>query len=481
MTKKISNPKTFSEAFKIDAIKLANAGVFDPVLNVDTKLFIDPLLLSESRHKEITKGAVASYTKHFQQLINLLAGSRKTGDTGWRAAQRQMLFPEIPGTCLGYGAATTHGRSWSRALRDHVLTVAREAIEMGVKDPDLFLVIALLEDGIGPDLISDMTTNIILRDLETFNARICEMLKVKTESFKFKNGVEAKFARNPLANGEAPVILVPTDILRELPIVTSWADVGDAASKTSELRGRVNNLIGEIWRASVRKKDKEKIRRAAYSSKPAFEAILGSIRAVPKTPYDVSIDPNGHLAWMRIHQMIAKEQPLSLSLSHKPSADQVHGVVTQIIDHFRELVENKGLWKELWSGNRRRPEKSAQRIFFAVADVYCKVNDLDITPEADSGVGPVDFKISSSYKSRVLVELKLSTNTKVLQGYEKQLEAYKKAEGTTRGSYVVIDVGSMGTKEKKLMELRNAAIKKSKPASDLEFIDGKKQKSGSKR
>src|SRR6202008_2938636 len=91
-----------------------------------------------------------------------------------------------------------------------------------------------------------------------------------------------------------------------------------------------------------------------------------------------------------------------------------------------------------------RPEKAAQRLFFAVAHAYCKANDIDLTPEADTGNGPVDFKMSSGFTGRVLVEIKLSTNPKVVAGYAKQLETYKEAEETTRGFYVMIDVGQMG-------------------------------------
>jgi hypothetical protein len=178
---------------------------------------------------------------------------------------------------------------------------------------------------------------------------------------------------------------------------------------------------------------------------------------------------------------VAATYPLSLALGARPTIDEIHAVVTTIIEHYRELVENKGLWKEFWSGTTRRGEKSAQRIFFAVADAYCRANDLDITPEADSGAGPVDFKISSSYKNRVLVELKLSSNSKVVDGYAKQLLAYRKAERTTRASYLVADVGGMGNKDKRLLKAKNDALKRGEPASVLEFVNAKRQKSASKR
>jgi len=57
------------------------------------------------------------------------------------------------------------------------------------------------------------------------------------------------------------------------------------------------------------------------------------------------------------------------------------------------------------------------------------------------------------------IEIKLSRNPKLVKGYTRQLEAYKTAEETRRGYYLVIDVGEMGTKDQKLIETKNRAAK----------------------
>ena len=46
-----STPIKFSDHFKIDKTKLAELGVFDPIINQDTKLFTEPLLLKGSASK----------------------------------------------------------------------------------------------------------------------------------------------------------------------------------------------------------------------------------------------------------------------------------------------------------------------------------------------------------------------------------------------------------------------------------------------
>jgi hypothetical protein len=99
----------------------------------------------------------------------------------------------------------------------------------------------------------------------------------------------------------------------------------------------------------------------------------------------------------------------------------------------------------------------------------------------DSGNGQVDFKFSSGFHQRVLVEVKLSRNSKLVDGFTKQLDAYKAAEETMRAVYLVVDVGSMGKKDERLVKLRNECATKGQPISDLEFVNGHIRASGSKR
>ena len=68
-----------------------------------------------------------------------------------------------------------------------------------------------------------------------------------------------------------------------------------------------------------------------------------------------------------------------------------------------------------------------------------------------------------------------------MSGYENQLEAYKAAEQTMRAIYLVLDVGHMGDKDTKLLQLRNAAGARQQPLSDLVFIDAQVQPSASRR
>ena len=168
----IRNPTLFSRHFGIKKQKIEESGLFDPMLNVDTNLFVDPVLLKRSRHREISTSATAEYRKRFYQIISLLKASRKKDDAAWRAAKRMIQLREVQGTCLGYGASSISGRSVAASIQETILVTAKEIVDAGIEEPELFLLLPLFEEGIGPDTISDFTTSVIEDSLLRFTARM---------------------------------------------------------------------------------------------------------------------------------------------------------------------------------------------------------------------------------------------------------------------------------------------------------------------
>lgn len=478
---KVRNPTTFSDYFGIDQTKLDQLGVLDPTLAIDTKLFIDPLLLQHSIHPEIHGEAVRQYRDHFELVIKFLAASKGPNDIAWRTARRLLKFPEIRGTCLGYGAASIYGTGFGGKLTNRVVRVGKEIVDMGIQDPDLFPAMALFEEDIGPDRISDMATNVVRAALVDFNNRILEELGLTGEKFDI-SGTSGSLARNPFPRHRTPIILVPKDILRTLPIALDWDDVAYAASQNEALRSRVNEHIGHIWAAKT-KREKGQLRAQVLANRDAFQTLLDVLHGVPTRAYRVDQDPDGLIKWARAAKSYATQFPLDLLDFRIPAnLDAVHNLVVTIIDQFRQLIEHNGLNKELYKENRQpRHESTAQRLFFAIAYCHCKANNVDISPEIDTGTGHVDFKFSKGFDARVLVEVKLSTNTKLVRGYEKQLEVYKQAQETLRAIYLVIDVGKMGTKDEQLIKTRNEATTRGDPLSDLEFVDGTLKPPASRR
>lgn len=476
---KIKDPILFSTHFAIAPNTLRKLGVFDPILNADTKLFIDPLLLESSRHVEIKKAARQSWREHFEAIIKLLRASKAVNDLAWRNARKRFVFHEITGTCLGYGSNTIRGSGFGSALTDQVLNTASQIVAMGIEDPDLFVLMSLFEEGIGPDRISDMTTNVIAKELISFTERICAKLKIPTQLFKI-GAHTGQLPRNPTQKESVPVILVPNDILRDLPVALSREDISRVVFENEMLRQGVSVQVGDIWKAKTRQ-EKSELRKLMLGSPKAFKSLISTAAKAMKLPYDENADPQGILAWRPIRESIARDYPFKLDLSKTPTTKELFALVRKIVDQFQTLVEKKGLWKLMYHDGIARPEHNAQMLFFAVADGYCKDNDIDISPEADSGNGPVDFKLSKGYKDRVLIEIKLSKNSKLVTGYTSQLEIYRDAEETTQAIYLVLDVGSMGNKLKQLQIQRNKFKMAGHPLSEIVVVDALPKASASKR
>lgn len=477
---KVKNIDTVSSYFKIPPSTLEQLDVVDVLLESDTLLFIDPMLLPESKHTEMKIDADKKYIETFTNIIKLIKASRVQNDTdvAWKTAKKLFSFSEIGWTCLGYGSSAK-GSGFGPHLVNTTMNTAYQIINMNIDDPDLFMVMSLFEEGIGADRISDMTTNIIFDSLVKFTNRVNEELQIPTKEFTFKSN-KYTTPHNPLT--KKPLILVPRDIVRDLPISTDWGGAVSTMKENTDLRDRINTNIGKLL-ASMTQKEKAEAKRRALEKREYFEDLLELIKEIEKAPYDFKADKNGELFWLRLASTIDKKYPFNLSkFNKKLTLDEVELLVDEILAQFKDLIENKGLWKEMWADDKKpRKEKAAQRLLFAVAHSYCKANNLDISPEADSGNGPVDFKVSQGFEQKVLVEVKLSSNGKLLHGYEKQLEIYKSGDDTDRAFFVIVDIGYIGEKYQKVQQARIAAVNEGMRASKIIHIDAQQKESASIR
>ena len=235
-------------------------------------------------------------------------------------------------------------------------------------------------------------------------------------------------------------------------------------------------MIGNIWKKTL-KEQKKQIRFAALKDPNVFKAILDAAKLLRDSAYDFDADPDGHRIFREALEKFAVQYPLTIKNPKTKSGSALKQIVDEIISHFTQLTEKNGINYLLWNGSEPRKEKAAQRLFFAVADVYCKANNIDISPETDSGGGTVDFKFSSGYKGRVLVEIKLSTG-QVEHGYRTQLRVYEDAAKTFVSVFLIINVGGLGNKLKNIMARKNRSPGRT---PDIVVVDAKVKPSASKR
>jgi hypothetical protein len=274
--------------------------------------------------------------------------------------------------------------------------------------------------------------------------------------------------------------LLPKDILRELPVAFCWDDVDKVCAYNEDLRARINAQIGDNWKRATADHSKQTIKDVLVANPAVLADLLGQYRQKPTEPYDFAKDVLGETIWLEASREIAESYPLDLKVDGPLTPDRVLAIVRAICDHFRRLVEDNGLCRLFWTDDGEvRHERFAQMLFFGVADAYCRANDLDLSPEVNSGRGPVDFKVSKGYEARVLVEVKWSKNSKLLHGFEVQIEQYAKSEQTHATILLVIQVTATRRAIERLEAVQGEAIRAGKRTAEIKVIDGRLRDSAS--
>lgn len=460
-------PKSVTQQWKISKRAFLRTGALDTILDIDTRLFIDPLLLRDTKIPEL-QGSARRVEDRFENILRLLKHSQTHNDIWERRAEQLMLFAEVKGICIGYSAKGTSGSGMGPSLRRRLLADAKEIVRVGIEQPDIFDLAGLFEEDIGPDRISDMVAGIIKIDLIAFTKRVFVDLNV------IKVGQPIPI--NPYNN--QPIILVPRDILRDLPLALDWEDVALVASHNEALREQVNELIGSTWRKAANQASKHDVRSVILKYPEILVDLIEQYRNKPRSKYNFDEDRAGQVVWHEAASGAVVEHPLQLRLPARPTIDDISAVVMAICNRFRELIENHGLWKLLYdNGGHPKHEEAAQLLFFGVAHAYCEANNLAISPESDGGRGPVDFKFSTGYELSVLVEVKLSRNKALKSGYTKQLPTYTLAEKSKRGIYLVVDNGVSAQTLKSFNDLVTAS---QRSHISVFYVDGMPKVSASK-
>lgn len=463
-----------SEALGVAASDLQKEGVFDAFLSVDSHFHIDPALVKVTKMPELAS-SYSRLSEYFNRIL-LLASKTQGGDALERGAIAMLRFPEIEIAGLGFARDSKKGRAFGKKLSEQIFQTARAIIRAGIVDSSIFELIGLFEEHVGADLISDMVLFVIVGDILTFNERVSRNLNLKVCEVQ----ISKQMARVPCsADTGEPILLLPFDILSPLPVATCWDEVDLVSAYNQELREKLNKLVGITWRDATRRIHKSELKKMLLNDPNLFRDLLSQYKGKPAQVYDFAGDPLGEFIWHDATKDATAHNPLVLR--QPKSHDEVVAVVRQISGRFKQLVEHNGLHLLLYDEKHApRPERFSQLLFFGTADCYCDSNNLDLNREPNAGRGPVDFKISAGYHSRVTVEIKLSTNKKLISGFTEQLPAYDAAEKSFHSFFIVVNVGGSLKRLNLLRQIRADAMGAGKRVPEILVVDGTIKLSASK-
>ena len=471
----------FSERFGIS--RSAADDWFDLLLPVDTKLFVDPFRVYAETDGR-WEGAHDELVDFFNLVLELMAeASLNPASQHWRAAAELLMFPEPVEFCLGYAEGSEGGRGTAKKRRTEMLRAGSIAINAGMDKLSHFEEMTLFQGRVGPDLVSDVTCNVLKRRFIAYTTEVCARHSIETrpvpvkhsrwsrESRRWENEVHS-LPYNPWTN--AGTLLVPERFLRQLPSIEGDGFWDFSFNYESE------NIKGQFSYDIARNVKTERIAELARQNPDLVRKFVKRFERRPPDPYDVERDPRGRTRWYEAGLQLATS---AREVAEPQSAEEFCAFVGQLCQEFVWVTEERGGWRLLWNpDNTARAESSVQQLFHVAMLGYCKSHDIDLTPESAAGRGPVDFKFSKGWQRRAIVEVKLTKHARFWHGLETQTPTYLKAEGIACGYFLSVQYTEKDFANDRVKAVRERAAAVSEECGyDIKpvFVDARPKKSAS--
>ncbi len=442
----------FSDYFEVSEQDLDEHGAFNVSLVTDLPLFVDPFLLFGSEKPEYRNlhDAIIRYLRFLKSKSE--QGGVTRGDlAAW------YFFSEVRQNWLGFCGDGNRGRGlgvgFARALDSNLVHVFQNFGNEQVTRGSHLEKLTLIRAGVGRDMISDFTTNLIKEYLleftqafavEHIDRSLLADVSVPRVRFDYDLGrwMPKKYTL-PMHEGDF-VLLTPKDILTKddtwishADMLHRFEDIPDAIGN-DQLRAEINAyFFGRIPEEEPTKEDVAAAMQATLARYPELIDYYIRMRedaGEDAVAYSASkVDESQRLY---VDQFGGLAQFLATDTGFYDIAGNTHEETRQRIEFFKDVIENKGGHRIFFDSEQKpiRRESDVQILFRLV----WFATPSDVSREVNDGRGPVDFKVTRGAADKCMVEFKLASNTKLKQNLEKQLAIYQKAGDTPVGFKVIV-------------------------------------------
>jgi len=450
---KMESPSVyFSELFDVSEEVLEDYGAFNISLFADLPLFVDPFLLFHSCKQE------------YRQLHNMiidylrfLKAKSETGDISQNLIQALYCFGEVKQNWLGFCEHGNVGRGlgldFANALNRNLVHVFSNFGKERITRSSHLEKLCLIKSGIGRDMISDFTTNLIKEYLLQYTEKFAQNYissslrkKIAVNRVKFDRDLERWMPGSyelPIHNNDF-VILTPKDILTKdetwinhNDMINKFMEIPDAIPN-AQLREQVNNYFYKVL-SQKRKPTIEDQQNAVNATLKKFPRLVDYyIKMKEDTGDDAVQDSN--LKVIHSNQLYVKQYRELMRLLRKYSnfyeiPGNTKEEARQKIEFLKDVIENKGGHKIFYVGGEPIRRENDAHILYRLT--WHKTIS-DVSREVDNGRGSADFKISRCAIDKTLVEFKLASNTQLRRNLQRQVEIYKKASDAQAALKVII-------------------------------------------
>ena len=443
----------FTDYFNVPQETLEEYGAFDISLITDLPLFIDPFLLFASEKEE--------YQALHDNMIRYLSFLRTKSEGGGVSEgliEAWYHFAEVKQNWLGFCETGNTGRGlggkFARALNENLVHVFRNFGNEAITSKSHLEKLCLIDPGVGKDMISDFTTNLIKDYLLRFTEQFAKshvasdlVRPVPVERAHFNYDVERWMGKTyslPFYNNDF-VILTPIDILTRDDTWISHSDMLDRferiprAIDNDQLRAEINNYFRRAI-ARYKKPTKKDWDKAVSDTLRQYPQLVDYYIKMKEDSGDEAAAASS-LKVLESHMLYVKQfGELAGLLQQQTPFYTIPGNTkeeTRIrIAYFKDVIENKGGHRLFYisEGPPIRREKDLH-LMFRLVWIF---TPSDVSREANDGRGPPDFKISRGAADKTLVEFKLAKNPKLKQNLLNQLDVYKRASDAKAGFKVIV-------------------------------------------
>lgn len=435
----------FSDFFRIPPTVLSQYGAFDISLNGDLPLFVDPFLLFNSekpRYQELHAEII--------KYMRFLKERTLSGAIAPALVDAWFAFKEVRQNWLGFCLSGNHGHGlgagFARALHKNFNTVFRNFGEETVSHSSHLEKLCLVRDGVGRDMISDFTTNMIKSFLADYTQKFAlknlpasRRRKVSVPDVMFNYDTQSWTSKSyelPFFMGDY-VLLTPKDMLTK---DEAWINRPELIEKFAEiavalpdpvLRAQVNEYLARVLPREPDVK-REKINLAITQVIERFPQVLDYYILDKEQRGEEAVSISSDRV-REVESWFVNQVRRFVHEDLEPSgfyavAGNTYTEAKLRINYLKDVIENKGGHRIFYHDGRVIEREADLQILYRLTWFATK---SDVSREANDGRGPADFKISRGARDKTIIEFKLASNTQLERNLEKQTSVYEKASDTT--------------------------------------------------
>ncbi|MDF0515746.1 hypothetical protein P0R31_00625 [Bradyrhizobium yuanmingense] len=443
----------FNEFFRVTADTVDDYGAFNVSLINDLPLFIDPFLLFNSDKPEYRQlhGEILRYMIFLRDKV---VADKINPDL----VKAWFMFPEVKQNWLGFSlqgnGGSGLGKDFAEALKVNLEKLFADFGQEKITRSSHIEKVCLVRSGVGRDMISDFTTNLLkdylCRYTERFavahiNASLRRKVPVNKAIFNYETETwERRVYDLPWIADF--VLLTPKDMLTR---DENWINRTDmirdfesipVAIPDSELRGQVfnyfqNQLIRLRDRPITQREKDEAAARTIMQFPELVDYYIRKKENSGEEAKDISSEKVSETKRAFETQVKELQAALAQETTFYKTGNSTYAEAHQRLAYLKDVIENKGGHRIFYHKGKAVQRESDLQIIFRFVWFG---SPSDVGTEANDGRGPVDYKIARGAKDKTLIEMKLAKNTGLERNLEKQLPIYQAASDARNGIKVII-------------------------------------------